>query len=293
MTQIDGEKLTKKTSLRNNEYYVTQEMFDKLYKESKANKKFKDLMPLIVSEENIKLAYRNIRKNKGSKTSGVNHRDIRDISKMSIEEVVEYVRKRLVNYKPHAVRRKEIPKENGGVRPLGIPTIEDRLIQQCIKQVLEPICEAKFYTHSYGFRPNRSTHHAIARAMTLMNQSKLHYVVDVDIKGFFDNVDHSKLIKQLWNLGIQDKNLICVIEDSKSVFSFEKVGNYRGVYHVLNGLISPADNIGPDNINLSSLVKRVNEASKPELILALKSTIEGETTTLYIKKIFRKSRCTN
>ena len=211
MTQIDGEKLTKKTSLRNNEYYVTQEMFDKLYKESKANKKFKDLMPLIVSEENIKLAYRNIRKNKGSKTSGVNHRDIRDISKMSIEEVVEYVRKRLVNYKPHAVRRKEIPKENGGVRPLGIPTIEDRLIQQCIKQVLEPICEAKFYTHSYGFRPNRSTHHAIARAMTLMNQSKLHYVVDVDIKGFFDNVDHSKLIKQLWNLGIQDKNLICVI----------------------------------------------------------------------------------
>lgn len=86
----------------------------------------------------------------------------------------------------------------------------------------------------------------------------------------------------------RDKNLICVIEDSKSVFSFEKVGNYRGVYHVLNGLISPADNIGPDNINLSSLVKRVNEASKPELILALKSTIEGETTTLYIKKIFEK-----
>lgn len=86
----------------------------------------------------------------------------------------------------------------------------------------------------------------------------------------------------------RDKNLICVIEDYKSVFSFEKVGNYKGVYHVLNGLISPADNIGPDNINLSSLVKRVEEAEKPELILALKSTIEGETTTLYIKKIFEK-----
>lgn len=86
----------------------------------------------------------------------------------------------------------------------------------------------------------------------------------------------------------RDKNLICVIEDYKSVFSFEKVGNYRGVYHVLNGLISPADNIGPDNINLSSLVKRVRDAEKPELILALKSTVEGETTTLYIKKIFEK-----
>lgn len=86
----------------------------------------------------------------------------------------------------------------------------------------------------------------------------------------------------------RNKNLICVIEDYKSVFSFEKAGNHKGVYHVLNGLISPADNIGPDNINLSSLVKRVEEAEKPELILALKSTIEGETTTLYIKKIFEK-----
>ena len=86
----------------------------------------------------------------------------------------------------------------------------------------------------------------------------------------------------------RDKNLICVIEDYKSVFSFEKAGNFRGVYHVLNGLISPADNIGPDNINLSSLVKRVEASKKSELILALKSTVEGETTTLYIKKIFEK-----
>ena len=211
MTHFDVEKLAKKTYLRNNEYYSTQEIFDKLYKESKANKKFKNLMQLIVSEENIKLAYRNIRKNKGSKISGINHRYIRDISKMSIEEVIEYVRKRLENYNPQPVRRKEIPKENGKTRPLGIPTIEDRLIQQCIKQVLEPICEAKFYHHSYGFRPNRSTHHAVSRAMTLMNKTKLHYVVDIDIKGFFDNVDHSKLIKQMWSLGIQDKNLICVI----------------------------------------------------------------------------------
>lgn len=84
----------------------------------------------------------------------------------------------------------------------------------------------------------------------------------------------------------RDKNVICVIEDYKSVFSFEKVGNYNGVYHVLNGLISPADNIGPDNINLASLVKRVESLENPELILALKSTVEGETTTLYIKKIF-------
>ena len=84
----------------------------------------------------------------------------------------------------------------------------------------------------------------------------------------------------------RNQNIICVIEDSKSVFSFEKVGNYNGVYHVLNGLISPADNIGPENINLASLVKRVEKLENSELILALKSTVEGETTTLYIKKIF-------
>lgn len=90
----------------------------------------------------------------------------------------------------------------------------------------------------------------------------------------------------------RDKNIICVIEDYRSVFSFEKAGNYRGVYHVLDGLISPADSIGPENINLSSLVKRVEKLENPELILALKSTLEGETTTLYIKKIFEKKNVT-
>ena len=86
----------------------------------------------------------------------------------------------------------------------------------------------------------------------------------------------------------RDKNLICVVEDYKSIFSFEKAGNFKGVYHVLNGLISPMDNIKPEDINLSSLVKRVEKLEHPELILALRSSIEGETTTLYIKKIFEK-----
>ena len=81
-----------------------------------------------------------------------------------------------------------------------------------------------------------------------------------------------------------------LIEDYKSVFSFEKVGNFRGVYHVLNGLISPMDNIGADDINLSKLVQRVEQLENPEIILALKSSIEGETTTLYIKKIFENKK---
>lgn len=84
----------------------------------------------------------------------------------------------------------------------------------------------------------------------------------------------------------RNQNVICVIEDYKSAFAFEKAGNYKGVYHVLNGLISPMENLGAEDINISSLVKRVESLDNPELILALKSSIEGETTTLYLKKIF-------
>lgn len=203
--------MKKKKKIRHNEYYDTQEMFDDLYDKSQKGYKFKNLLEVIKDPRNIELAYRNIKKNKGSKTKGTNKSTIIDIGNECTEEIVRYVQRRLDNYQPHMVKRVEIPKSNGKTRPLGIPTIEDRLVQQCIYQVLEPICEAKFYKHSYGFRPNRSTHHAVSRAMYLINQNQLHYVVDVDIKGFFDNVNHGKLLKQIWTMGIQDKNLICII----------------------------------------------------------------------------------
>ena len=87
----------------------------------------------------------------------------------------------------------------------------------------------------------------------------------------------------------RNKNLICVIEDSKSVFTFEKSGHFRGVYHVLHGLISPIDDISPDDINIASLIKRIKDMNNVELILSLKSSIEGETTMLYLKKIFENS----
>jgi len=201
----------KKRLLRNNEYYDMQSMFDELYALSKKDNKFRNLMEIIRSEENIKLAFRNIKSNKGSKTPGTDKENILKLGNSDIDEFVIKIQQQLDNYFPKPVRRVLIPKPNGDKRPLGIPTITDRIVQQCIKQVLEPICEAKFYDHSYGFRPNRSTKHAIVRAMSLVNLSKFYYVVDIDIKGFFDNVNHAKLLKQLWSLGIQDKNLICVI----------------------------------------------------------------------------------
>ncbi|WP_211231181.1 group II intron reverse transcriptase/maturase [Cetobacterium somerae] len=170
-------------------------------------------MEIISNENNIKLAYRNIKANGGSRTGGTNDKTIVDIMDMKAEDYVRYIQARLKNYEPHEVRRVHIPKgDTGKTRPLGIPTIEDRLLQQCIKQVIEPICEAKFYNHSYGFRPNRGAKHAISRMYFLAQRNKLNYCVDIDIKGFFDNVHHPKLLKQVWSMGIKDKNLLCVIK---------------------------------------------------------------------------------
>ncbi len=188
-----------------------QDIQDSLYMQSSKGTKFTHLMEIITSEKNILLAYRNIKKNSGSHTKGVDGKNISHLASLEPDTLIKLVQTKLKNYFPNKVRRVEIPKPDGKLRPLGIPTIMDRLIQQCILQVLEPICEAKFYKHSYGFRPLRSTKHAISRAYFLAQRNNLHYVVDVDIKGFFDNINHGKLLKQLWTLGIRDKSLIAVI----------------------------------------------------------------------------------
>ena len=205
--------MTKKNKLRHSEYYDLQDCFDKLYTKSKQGDVFTNLMEIISSGENIRLAYRNIKRNSGSQTSGVDRLNIKDIEKLSAEKLVEIIQRKFRNYKPKPVKRVEIPKPNGKIRPLGIPTIIDRLVQQCVLQVLEPICEAKFHERSNGFRPNRSAEHALAQCYRMIQIQNLHFVADVDIKGFFDNVNHSKLIRQMWALGIRDKQLICIIKE--------------------------------------------------------------------------------
>jgi len=208
-------KMLSAEDLRHAEYYGMQKTFDELYARSKAGEKFTDLMGMILSRENILLAYRNIKANTGSNTPGTDRLTIKNIGRLSPDEVVEKVRFIVQGtkhgYRPKPVRRKEIPKPNGTTRPLGIPCIWDRLIQQCVKQVMEPICEAKFSDNSYGFRPQRSVENAISKAYNLLQLSHLHYVVEFDIKGFFDNVNWTKLIKQIWALGIRDKHLIWII----------------------------------------------------------------------------------
>ena len=211
MPMLTSKKMKKQTRIRHAEYYNLVDVFDRMYADSKSGKKFSHLMEIIISDENIKLAYRNIKKNTGSNTAGVDGKTIEYLEKMSAEKLVQIVRNKMSKYKPQPVRRVEIPKPNGKMRPLGIPTITDRLIQQCILQVLEPICEAKFHERSNGFRPNRSAENAIAQCYKMIQHRNLHFVVDVDIKGFFDNVNHTKLKQQIWSMGIRDKKLICII----------------------------------------------------------------------------------
>ena len=237
MLTLTRAKPTKRSALRNAEYYDFQDVLDKLYADSENGCQFQQLTELICNPQNIMLAYRNIKKNSGSKTAGTDKKTIVHLQQWASPQLIAYVQKRISNYHPQPVRRVEIPKGNGKTRPLGIPTIMDRLIQQCILQILEPICEAKFFKRSNGFRPNRSAEHAISQSYKFIQGQHLHFVVDIDIKGFFDNVNHGKLLKQMWTLGIKDKKLLSIISAMLKAevagIGFPEKGTPQG------GIISP------------------------------------------------------
>ena len=198
--------------LRHAEYYGMQPVFDELYRRSLDGDNFTDLMDIILSRDNILLAYRNIKANGGSYTAGTDNKNISDIGCLPPETVVDKVRFIVTGsqhgYRPKPVRRKDIPKPNGKTRPLGIPCIWDRLVQQCIKQVMEPICEAKFSDNSYGFRPNRSVEHAMQRTYTMLQRMNLHYVIEFDIRlllasGRFTDANGYKYLQQQVALAMQ------------------------------------------------------------------------------------------
>lgn len=206
-------RLLRSPLLRFSEYYGANKISDKLFRKSKEGKIFKKLFYLVCNTRNIRLAYRNIKRNRGSKTPGTSNETVLNVEKMSIKQVVNLIKSRLKHFVPGAVRRVYIPKPDGRLRPLGIPNFSDRIVQQAIKQVIEPICEAKFHNHSYGFRSLRSTKHAIARALQLINLGNhMVHVVKLDIKSFFDKVNHKKLMQQIWSMGIRDKHILSIIK---------------------------------------------------------------------------------
>ena len=162
MLTMQRKDLLKKSSIRNAEYYDMIGVQDKLYAESAKGRVFTDLISIICSDANIKMAYRNLKGNDGSNTPGVDGMTFENLCGISEMELIAKVKGKILNYQPKAVRRVYIPKPNGKKRPLGIPTVIDRIVQQSVLQILEPICEAKFYDKSYGFRPNRNTKNAVA-----------------------------------------------------------------------------------------------------------------------------------
>ncbi len=150
------------------------------------------LLNELLSDENLKIAKQRVKKNKGA--SGIDGMEVKELDEYlskHLDEIKEQIRNK--KYSPKPVKRVEIPKPDGGVRNLGVPTVVDRFVQQAIAQVLTPIYEPKFSESSYGFRPNRCCEMAILKALEFMNDG-YQWVVDIDLEKFFDNVNHDKMI---------------------------------------------------------------------------------------------------
>ena len=151
-----------------------------------------ELLEKILSDENIRLAKKRVYANKGAGgVDGVTVQELDEYMAQNWESIKEQIRAR--KYRPQPVLRVEIPKPNGGVRKLGIPTVVDRTIEQAITQMLSPIFEPLFSDHSYGFRPNRSCEQAIRKLLGYFNDGYL-WIVDIDLEKFFDNVPQDKLM---------------------------------------------------------------------------------------------------
>ena len=150
------------------------------------------LLNELLSDENLKIAKQRVKKNKGA--SGIDGMEVKELDEYlskHLDEIKEQIRNK--KYSPKPVKRVEIPKPDGGVRNLGVPTVVDRFVQQAIAQVLTPIYEPKFSESSYGFRPDRCCEMAILKALEFMNDG-YQWVVDIDLEKFFDNVNHDKMI---------------------------------------------------------------------------------------------------
>ena len=200
------------------------------------------LMEEVCGRENCKQALKRVKANKGS--AGVDG--------MTVQQLPEYlkqhwpaIREQLLSgtYKPQPVRRVEIPKPDGGMRKLGIPTVLDRFIQQAVMQVLQGRWDRTFSNHSYGFRPGRSAHQAVETAQQYIAEG-YRWVVDLDLEKFFDRVNHDKLMVRIAER-VSDKRVL------KLIRAFLRAGVMEG------GLVSPVDEGTPQGGPLSPLLSNI------------------------------------
>lgn len=213
--------------------------------------KFERLYRILFNEEMYYLAYQNIYAKPGNMTQGSDGKTIDNMSLARIEKLIEAIRDE--SYQPHPSRRVYIPKKNGKKRPLGIPSFDDKLVQEVIRMVLEAIYEGSFEHTSHGFRPNRSCHTALLQVSKTFNGAK--WFIEGDIKGFFDNIDHEVLISILQERIDDDRFLRLIRKFLNAGYIEDWVFNrtYSGTPQ--GGIVSPI----LANIYLDKLDKYVKE----------------------------------
>ena len=197
-----------------------REILDKLYQHSKevfdagGRPAFKGLLEIMSAEATIVTAIHNIKSNHGSETPGVDGKRMRkDYLQRSYSAIVREIQSAFRHFEAEKIRRVYIDKPGKTEkRPLGIPTMRDRIVQECMRIVLEPICEAQFFAHSYGFRPMRDTAMALERIKFLTHTTGYYWVVEGDISKCFDRIDHSTLVKRLYHIGIKDRRVLQIIK---------------------------------------------------------------------------------
>jgi RNA-directed DNA polymerase len=200
------------------------------------------LMEAVVERGNLRLAYQRVTENKGA--AGVDALTVAELRE-HLKQHWPKIRTRLLAgvYQPQPVRRVDIPKPQGGVRTLGIPTVVDRLIQQALHQVLQPIFEPTFSEASYGFRPGRNAHQALRQARQYVAQGK-RWVVDMDLEQFFDRVNHDLLMSKL-AARIGDARVLALIR------------RYLAAGMMADGLVTPRTEGTPQGGPLSPLLSNV------------------------------------
>jgi group II intron reverse transcriptase/maturase len=196
----------------------------------------------VFERENLQTALKRIESNKGA--AGVDGMEVQELRGYLKEHWLE-VREALERgtYRPSPVRRVEIPKPDGGVRELGIPTVLDRFIQQAIAQVLTPLFEAVFSPHSYGFRPGRSAHQAVQQAQAYIAEGN-EWVVDIDIEKFFDRVNHDMLMARVARM-VKDKRVLKLVRA------------YLNSGVMINGVVMETEEGTPQGGPLSPLLSNI------------------------------------
>ena len=221
-------------------------LLDKLYQQSRESREagerpaFKGLLEIMSAEATIVTAIHNIKSNHGSDTPGVDNKTMkRDYLQKSYKWVINDIRTAFEKFEPQKVRRKYIDKPGKKEkRPLGIPTIRDRIVQECMRIVMEPIMEAQFFEHSYGFRPMRDTAMALERLNFITFHTGYYWFVEGDISKCFDHIDHATLLRRLYHMGIKDRRVLQIIKQMlKAGVLDECEVNEEGTMQ--GGIISP------------------------------------------------------